>query len=51
MTSVSASLEDRMKIQENLTLTLSKDAEAEKAKAEALAFALKETGRDAPQPE
>ena len=35
-------LEDRMKIQENLTLTLSKDAEAEKAKAEALAFALKE---------
>ena len=35
-------LEDRMKIQEDLTLTLSKDAEAEKAKAEALAFALKE---------
>jgi hypothetical protein len=35
-------IEDRLKVQEDLTLTLSKDAQAEKAKAEALAFALKE---------
>ena len=35
-------LEDRLKVQEDLTLTLSKDAEAEEAKKIALAFALKE---------
>lgn len=35
-------IEDRLKIQEDLTLVLSKDAEAEEAKKIALAFALKE---------